>query len=126
MKKVIVIPARLDSSRLPKKVLLDLKGKTVIQKISEGKLGLVVIIDNNKIIGIITDGDIRRAMESREKDFFNLKAEDLISNEPKLIYESDKLISASNIMSQHKINSLLVVNESNDLVGVVQVYDLGV
>ena len=100
--------------------------KEVIQKISEGKLGLVVIIDNNKIMGIITDGDIRRAMESREKDFFNLKAEDLMSNHPKLIYETDKLISASNIMSQHKINSLLVVNESNDLVGVVQVYDLGV
>jgi len=100
--------------------------KEVIQKISEGKLGLVVIIDNNKIIGIITDGDIRRTMESREKDFFNLKAEDLMSNHPKLIYETDKLISASNIMSKHKINSLLVVNESNDLVGVVQVYDLGV
>ena len=100
--------------------------KEVIQRISEGKLGLVAIIDNNKIIGIITDGDIRRTMESREKDFFNLKAEDLMSNHPKLIYESDKLISASNIMSQHKINSLLVVNESNDLVGVVQVYDLGV
>ena len=100
--------------------------KEVIQRISEGKLGLVVIIDNNKIIGIITDGDIRRTMESREKDFFSLKAEDLMSNHPKLIYETDKLISASNIMSQHKINSLLVVNESNDLVGVVQVYDLGV
>ena len=100
--------------------------KEVIQTISEGKLGLVVIIDNNKIIGIITDGDIRRTMESREKDFFSLKAEDLMSNHPKLIYDTDKLISASNIMSQHKINSLLVVNESNDLVGVVQVYDLGV
>ena len=100
--------------------------KEVIQRISEGKLGLVVIIDNNKIIGIITDGDIRRTMESREKDFFSLKAEDLMSNHPKLIYDTDKLISASNIMSQHKINSLLVVNESNDLVGVVQVYDLGV
>ena len=100
--------------------------KEVIQKISEGKLGLVVIIDNNKIIGIITDGDIRRTMESREKDFFSLKAEDLMSIHPKLIYDTDKLISASNIMSQHKINSLLVVNESNDLVGVVQVYDLGV
>ena len=100
--------------------------KEVIQKISEGKLGLVAIIDNNKIMGIITDGDIRRAMESREKDFFNLKAEDLMSIHPKLIYESDKLISASKIMSQHKINSLLVVNQSNDIVGVVQVYDLGV
>jgi len=100
--------------------------KEVIQTISVGKLGLVVIIDNNKIIGIITDGDIRRTMESREKDFFNLKAEDLMSIHPKLIYDTDKLISASNIMSQYKINSLLVVNESNDLVGVVQVYDLGV
>ena len=54
----------------------------------------------------------------------NGPVEDLMSNLPKLIYDTYKLISASNIMSRHKINSLLVVNESNDLVGVVQVYDL--
>lgn len=99
--------------------------KEVIQKITEGKLGLVVILKENKVKGIITDGDIRRTMESREKEFFDLSAKDLMSSNPKSIQKNDKLISASNLMSENKINSLLVVNESNDFVGVVQMYDLG-
>ena len=99
--------------------------KEVIQRITEGKLGLVVISDENGINGVITDGDIRRAMESREKEFFGLLAKDLMSHYPKLIDESEKLITASAIMSENKINSLLVVNAVNDFVGVVQMYDLG-
>jgi arabinose-5-phosphate isomerase len=99
--------------------------KEVIQRITEGKLGLVVVSDENGINGVITDGDIRRAMESREKEFFGLLAKDLMSLHPKLIDESEKLITASTIMSENKINSLLVVNAVNDFVGVVQMYDLG-
>jgi arabinose-5-phosphate isomerase len=100
--------------------------KEVIQRITEGKLGLVVVTDENGINGVITDGDIRRAMESREKEFFGLLAKNLMSLHPKLIDESEKLITASSIMSENKINSLLVVNAMNDFVGVVQMYDLGV
>ena len=99
--------------------------KEVIQRITEGKLGLVVVTDENGINGVITDGDIRRAMESREKEFFGLLAKDLMSLHPKVIDESEKLITASTIMSENKINSLLVVNAMNDFVGVVQMYDLG-
>ena len=99
--------------------------KEVIQRITEGKLGLIVVSDENGINGVITDGDIRRAMESREKEFFGLLAKDLMSLHPKLIDESEKLITASTIMSENKINSLLVVNAVNDFVGVVQMYDLG-
>ena len=99
--------------------------KEVIQRITEGKLGLVVVTDENVINGVITDGDIRRAMESREKEFFGLLAKNLMSLHPKVIDESEKLITASTIMSENKINSLLVVNAMNDFVGVVQMYDLG-
>ena len=100
--------------------------KEVIQRITEGKLGLVVVTDENGINGVITDGDIRRAMESREKEFFGLLAKNLMSLHPKVIDESEKLITASTIMSENKINSLLVVNAMNDFVGVVQMYDLAV
>lgn len=99
--------------------------KEVIQSITQGKLGLVVILDESTIKGVITDGDIRRAMESQEKEFFGLFAKDLMSIHPKLIHENEKLITASTMMSENKINSLLVVNTNNDFVGVVQMYDLG-
>lgn len=98
--------------------------KVVIQKITAGKLGLVVILNENNIKGVITDGDIRRVMESREKDFFNLSAGDLMSEDPKLICEHDQLMTASKLMTTHKINSLLVINSAGNFVGVVQMYDI--
>jgi len=103
----------------------NLSIKDVIYKITEGKCGLVVVLDNGKIIGIITDGDIRRAMQNDEDNFFNLKASDLMSINPKSIKAEDKLVTAQEIMNNTKINSLVVVNQNQDLVGIVQMYDLG-
>jgi len=99
--------------------------KEIIHKITDGKCGLVVVIDNEKIKGIITDGDIRRTMETKENEFFNLKAKELMSRNPKLIKSNEKLIQASEIMSEAKINSLVVVDEDDKLIGIVQMYDLG-
>jgi len=100
--------------------------KEIISHITNGKLGLVVILNDNQIEGIITDGDIRRAMDRYEDSFFRLKATDLLSNDPISISPLSKLTEASNVMTKNKINSLLVVNSKNDLVGIIQMYDLGI
>jgi arabinose-5-phosphate isomerase len=100
--------------------------KDIIHKITDGKCGLVVVIDDNKINGIITDGDIRRAMETNEENFFSLKAKDLMTTTPKIIKANEKLIVASDMMSEAKVNSLLVVDNENHLIGIVQMYDLGI
>ncbi len=100
--------------------------KDVIHTITEGKCGLVVITRDKQIEGIITDGDIRRAMEMRENEFFGLQAKDIMSYEPKKITPDTKLTDAAEIMTRHKINSLLVVDAHECLAGIVQMYDLGV
>jgi len=101
--------------------------KEIIQIVSEGKLGLSVVIEDNNILGIITDGDIRRAMESKEEQFFTLKAKDLMTQNPKTINSEAKLMDAQTMMSNNKVNSLLVVNSNNNkLIGIVQIYDLGI
>lgn len=100
--------------------------KDIIHTITDGKCGLVVIVEKNNIKGIITDGDIRRAMENSEDRFFSLKANDLMSTNPKSIQSNEKLIKASELMSESKINSLLVIDENKNLVGIVQMYDLGI
>jgi len=99
--------------------------KEIIQIVSEGKLGLSVVVENNNILGIITDGDIRRAMESKEEQFFTLKAKDLMTKNPKSINPKAKLMEAQTMMSKYKVNSLLVTN-NYILIGVVQIYDLGI
>lgn len=98
--------------------------KDVVHSITDGKCGLVVIIENNIIKGIVTDGDIRRAMERNEQNFFALTAKDIMNTQPKMINRHEKLIRASEYMTALKINALLVVDESESFVGIIQTYDL--
>lgn len=99
--------------------------KDVIHTITDGKCGLVVVMEKSTIKGIITDGDMRRAMEYNEEKFFSLKALDLMSSNPKMINKNEKLTIASELMNSSKVNSLLVVDDTGTLVGIVQMYDLG-
>ncbi|SFV58825.1 Arabinose 5-phosphate isomerase [hydrothermal vent metagenome] len=105
-------------------VTKDISTKELIGVISNARLGLAVVMDGDKIVGIVTDGDIRRAMESREEQFFRLKAKDLMSKNPKMVEAKAKLIDVQKIMTEYKVNSLLVI-DNKKFVGVVQIYDLG-
>ena len=96
----------------------------MIQRMSQGGLGLVVICRGDEILGIVTDGDVRRAMEGRQADFFNIKPMDIATPSPKRIRPTEKLIEAEKLMTQHKVNSLLVVDDSERLVGIIQIYDI--
>lgn len=100
------------------------KATDMIHAISQGGLGLIVICRGDDILGIITDGDIRRAMESRQSEFFNIKPMDIATPSPKMIRPEEKLIEAEKMMTRHKVNSLLVVDANKHLVGVIQIYDI--
>lgn len=102
----------------------DCSALDMIHTVSRGGLGLIVICDEGKILGIVTDGDIRRAMESRQAEFFNIKAMDIATKRPKSISPDEKLIAAEKLMTRHKVNSLLVVDDSEKLVGIIQIYDI--
>lgn len=102
----------------------DCSAIEMIQRISQGGLGLIVICREGEILGIVTDGDVRRAMESRQADFFNIRPMDIASKSPKMIAPEEKLIEAEKMMTQHKINSLLVVDDNKHLLGVIQIYDI--
>lgn len=99
--------------------------KKVINILSSGKCGLAVVVNDKNIIGVISDGDIRRAMESNETNFFKLKALDIMTKEPHTVLETTKLKIAGDLMFSKKINSLIVENDKGLLVGIVQSYDLG-
>ena len=101
----------------------DCGATEMIHKVSRGGLGLIIIMDNGVIEGIVTDGDIRRAMESLQAQFFNIKAIDIATRSPKVISPHAKLIEAEQMMTRHKVNSLLVADEG-ELQGVIQMYDI--
>lgn len=111
------------STNLPV-VSTDCSAKDMIHAVSKGGLGLIVICDGERIEGIVTDGDIRRAMERKGKDFFDIRAVDIATRNPKSINCKAKLIDAEKLMTRHKVNSLLVTDDDGRLVGVVQIYDI--
>lgn len=102
----------------------DASATEMIHAISRGGLGLIVVMRGEDILGIVTDGDIRRAMESRQTDFFDIHPMDIATPNPKSISPDEKLIEAEKIMTRHKVNSLLVVDAAKHLVGVIQIYDI--
>lgn len=102
----------------------DCPAAEMIHTISKGGLGLIVVCDAGRIEGVVTDGDIRRAMERRQSEFFGIRAADIATRNPKTIRPDAKLIAAEKAMTENKITSLLVTDEADRLVGVIQIYDI--
>lgn len=97
-------------------------GKAIID-VSKGKLGLGVSLDNDgKVVGLITDGDIRRAMERWQAQFFDHTVADIMTREPKTVLPKTKITEVQKIMHRHKIHSVLVTDASNRLLGIVDSY----
>ena len=90
--------------------------------ISKGKLGLGVVMESGKIQGIITDGDIRRAAEGAKENFLSLHASDAMTRTPKTIHPNAKLTEVQAMFRNHKIHSLLVIDDNDNLVGIVDYF----
>ncbi len=96
-------------------------GEAIIH-VSKGKLGLGVSLDNGKVIGLITDGDIRRAMERWQAEFFDHTVSDIMTKEPKIVLPNTKITEIQQIMQQNKVHTVLVCDAERHLLGVVDHY----
>lgn len=90
--------------------------------VSKGKLGLGVSLVDGQVAGLITDGDIRRAMEKWREKFFDKQVKDIMTNHPKSVLPTTKITEIQRVMHQHKIHTVLVVDKDNHLLGVVDHY----
>lgn len=104
---------------LPKEMHL---GEAIIL-VSKGKLGLGISLNSaNEVEGIITDGDIRRAMEKWQAEFFNHTVADIMTRTPKMVSPDTKISEVQKVMNKYKVHSVLVVDEHKHLLGVVDHY----
>ncbi len=112
----------LSSQNQKPQVGLETSLKEVIVEITEKMLGVTAVIENDKIAGIITDGDLRR-MLSKSDDITGLKAKDIMSINPRRIQEDAMAVDAKEVMEEFGISQLLV--EHNGIyAGVVHLHDL--
>jgi arabinose-5-phosphate isomerase len=97
--------------------------KEVINTMSAGRLGMAIVLKSGKISGIITDGDLRRAMDKHGETLFSMKAVGIMTKKPRTISKEVKMAEAEELMTKHKITSLLV-EEKGKLIGVAQIYSV--
>ena len=96
----------------------------VIYEMSRKKLGVTTVTDGEKLLGIISDGDLRRLLEQRGKDVMDLTAAECMTRTPKTIGPDDFATTALNLMEKKKITSLVVVDGDRRVLGIVHLHDL--
>jgi arabinose-5-phosphate isomerase len=121
-KRLYLRVSDLSSVNEKPQVQLDTNVKQVIVEISEKRLGVTAVVENEKIVGIITDGDLRR-MLTKSDAFIHLTAKDIMSLNPKRIDEDAMAVDAMELMETNEISQLLVENNGK-YAGVVHIHDL--
>ena len=96
-------------------------GEAIIH-VSKGKLGLGVAVDGDRVAGLITDGDIRRAMERWQAEFFDRTVGDVMTRQPKTVRVDTKISEIQQLMNQYKIHNVLVTDDEHHLLGIVDRY----
>ncbi|EKP7770131.1 KpsF/GutQ family sugar-phosphate isomerase [Campylobacter jejuni] len=111
------------SSNLPI-VHPDTEFNDLVDVMTSGKLGLCVVLENEKLVGIITDGDLRRALKASDKPRFDFKAKEIMSINPKVVDADAMASEAEEIMLKHKIKEIIVGKEER-VIGIIQLYAIG-
>lgn len=121
-KRLYLRVSDLSSVNQKPQVNLNTNIKEIIVEITEKMLGVAAVVEDKKIVGIITDGDLRR-MLTKSDSFLDFTAKDIMTNNPKRIDENAMAIDAMELMEKHGISQLLVENNGT-YAGVVHLHDL--
>ena len=97
--------------------------RTALFEISGKCLGVTAVVKNNKVVGVITDGDLRRMLEKRP-DYLSLTAKDVMTANPKTIHYDTLAVEALELMKKNNITSLFVIDDDGFYYGVLHIHDI--
>ena len=123
-KKLMRVSDLMHAGEALPRVSPDTSMHDVIYEMSRKKLGMTTVVQNGMLLGVISDGDLRRLLERRGKDAMDLKAGECMTRTPVTVPASTFAMTALNLMEERKITSLVVVESDSRLLGVVHLHDL--
>src|SRR5579863_9477416 len=123
-KRLARVETLMHSGAAVPRVTPQTKMTDVIYEMSRKKLGVTAVVDGDKLVGVISDGDLRRLLEQRGKDALDLTAGESMTRDPKTISGKEFAATALAIMEEKKITSLAVVDGEGNLEGIVHLHDL--
>ncbi|HEX3353170.1 MAG TPA: KpsF/GutQ family sugar-phosphate isomerase [Terriglobales bacterium] len=123
-KRLARVESLMHSGEAVPRVAPQTKMPDVIYEMSRKKLGVTAVVDGEKLVGVISDGDLRRLLEKRGKDVLDLTAGDCMTSKPRTIGANEFAATALALMEEEKITSLVVVDGGHKLLGIVHLHDL--
>jgi len=123
-KRLARVESLMHSGDALPRVVATTKMPDVIYEMSRKKLGVTAVLDGDKLLGVISDGDLRRLLERRGKDALDLNAQDCMNRTPKTIGPQEFATTALARMEEMKITSLIVVDGDQRVRGIVHLHDL--
>jgi arabinose-5-phosphate isomerase len=101
----------------------DMRIAEALTMISEGRLGMAVVMNNNDLLGLVTDGDIRRTFQKYERDSFDILVKDIMVTTPITVHDTDKIINIEPIFKEKKVHTLVVLDHNGHFIGFVSSRD---
>ncbi|MBA7618596.1 Arabinose 5-phosphate isomerase KdsD [subsurface metagenome] len=124
-KKLLKIKSLMHIGRKIARVSLKAPMKDVIEEISRKNLGMTCVVDDEqKLVGIITDGDLRRRIQKYGKTFLDKTAQDCMTPDPFTVNKEDLATTALNIMEENTITSLVIKDKEGKIEGIIHLHDL--
>ena len=123
-KRLARVESLMHSGEALPRVTPQTKMPDVIYEMSRKKLGVTTVVDGEKLVGVISDGDLRRLLEKRGKDVLDLSAGDCMTKNPRTITGQEFAATALALMEEKKITSLIVIDKDRTLRGIVHLHDL--
>jgi arabinose-5-phosphate isomerase len=123
-KKLARVDSLMHTGDAVPRVTPQTKMPDVIYEMSRKKLGVTTVVEGDKLVGVVSDGDLRRLLEHRGKDALDLPAGDCMTRTPRTIGPQEFAATALALMEEKKITSLVVVDDGHRLLGIVHLHDL--
>jgi arabinose-5-phosphate isomerase len=123
-KRLAKVESLMHTGEAVPRVTLKTKMPDVIYEMSRKKLGVTTVLDGEKLVGVISDGDLRRLLEKRGKDALDLSAGECMTTKPRTIAAHEFAATALALMEEKKITSLVVIASDRTLLGIVHLHDL--
>jgi arabinose-5-phosphate isomerase len=123
-KRLAKVESLMHSGEAVPQVTPQTRMPDVIYEMSRKKLGVTAVVDGRKLVGVISDGDLRRLLEKRGKDVLDLTAGECMTAKPRTIGANEFAATALALMEEKKITSLVVVDGANTLLGILHLHDL--
>ena len=101
----------------------DMRIAEALTIISDGRLGMAVVLNSRHLVGLITDGDIRRTFQRYQKESFDMVVKHIMVTNPIIVYEKEKIVDIEHLFNEKRMQTLISLDDDHDFVGFIDSRD---